>query len=373
MLRAVRGRRGRAAVGVWVMALAAIPVAVAQNSPAWLDARRGVIGSSDMPTLTGTSPFRTSKLSLWAIKTRLLEPEPVDPIDQERFDLGHAMEPVIAARCPHIKPAKPRAGLFLHPEHRWIGASLDRYNRRERIVHELKWRPNHSFDGGPEPVPADVQDQVQSQMMVMGDGWRGHVSVLTNRIQCFDLEPDKGYQADLLYIATRFHDDHMVTGIAPAPDESEETRRTLLRLHPRDTLGFIEPTAEIEAMVRELCTHARSERIEGKETARLKNVLRAVLEEHAGVEGDGWKVTYRKSKDSAKDVTNYELVAKAYRRLLDVQASGKGWEDLPWEERRVAGSLSPDELDAIESLYTQHVVKEGARPLLGPWSKEEEA
>jgi predicted phage-related endonuclease len=97
------------------MVAQAIPVI--QGTPEWIDARRDVVGSSDIPIITGSSPYATSVFALWAAKTRLVELEPPDPETQELFDLGHALEEPIADRYTVItgRPLRRRRQLLVHP------------------------------------------------------------------------------------------------------------------------------------------------------------------------------------------------------------------------------------------------------------------
>jgi putative phage-type endonuclease len=338
-----------------------------QNTPAWVDARRNFIGSSDVPVLTGNSPYATSALELWAYKTRrpdgtfLLDPEPPDAETQELFDLGHALEPVIADRCAIQHGAlrrKPR--MLVHADIPWAAASLDRHRAGTDV--EVKWVPNRSWRGGAEAVPSYVQDQVQWQMFVTGIK-RGHVAVLHgSHIECHDLDADRDYQDALLTIATDFHDNFVVPGVMPPIDGSEATRRTLTRMYPRDTLGYAEPSAEIEALVRAIREAGAIAREAGDDEARAKNALRAVLEEHAGVEGDGYRVTFTKNRDST--TVKWELVASAYRQLL-LDAFGPGGRseaDALMELGLPFDMAVPEAVAAIHSIYTQP--REGARPLV---------
>ncbi|HEY8836391.1 MAG TPA: YqaJ viral recombinase family protein [Dehalococcoidia bacterium] len=357
--------------------MSALQLPVRQGTPEWLDARRDVVGSSDIPVITGNSPYRSSLLDLWAVKTRLLEPEPVDPETQELFDLGHAMEPVIAERyvLKTKRPVRRARRMVRHPNLAWAAASLDRVSARkgERRIIELKWVPHRMWMDGPEPVPAYVQDQVQWQLYVTG--WDvADVAVLNgSHVDVHEVGPDDAYQSNLLYLA-RYFRGYVESGERPPIDGSEATRRTLARMYPRDTLGLAEPTAELEAL-------ARSERAADAafdaakdDKERIRNVLRGVLEEHAGAEGDGWKISFRKSADSSKTETNWEAVASAYRLLLQAQIEDV---ELPeWLVELGGAVMRPGMWDAIESTHSRSVVKEGARPLLvrvksegdGKWS-----
>lgn len=340
--------------------MSAVALAVRQNTPAWVDARKDYIGSSDIPVLMGNSPYRTSPFSLWAIKTRKAEPEPVDPMTQELFDLGHALEPVIADRYVAMTSKRVRRAnrMLVHRDIPWAAASLDRVIQGERRILELKWVPWRRWVEGPEPVPAYVQDQVQWQLMVKGEGWRADVAVLNgSHVEHHSLEPDEAYQRNLLTVAEDFYRNHIQTGIPPEMDGSEATRKALLRLWPDDDGTVIDPTPELEALMHELRQAIPALKAAEEHDGRIRNAIRLLMEQHAEVTSptwsvesatDRWRVTYRKSKDGTK--ADWKSISRAYRTYIE--AAG------------VSDELEA-ELDAIESLHT--VPTEGSRRLVPTW------
>ena len=330
-----------------------IPLAVRQGTPAWIDARRDAIGSSDIPILTGNSPYRSSPFDLWCYKTRLLEAAPVDPLTEELWALGHALEPVIAERYTVMtgRPVRRVMQMLRHPDIEWATASLDRRDARKgehRIV-ELKWVPWKRWEEGPEAVPAYVQDQVQWQLMVTGFDAADVAVLMGSHVEHHEVMPDRAYQDDLLIIARAFRL-LVETGERPAIDGSEATRRALVRLHPRDDGSYMAATAELTALMAEWRESEVAAASATSELARVKNAIRGVLEAHTGAESDAWKVTFARSKDGTK--TAWEAVARAYRRVLE----------------DIAEIVEPEELDAIESLHTTPT--EGSRSLRVTWRSE---
>lgn len=311
----------RAYPGLAGLRVSAIAMPYRQGTPAWVDARRNVLGSSDISIVTGNSPYKTSLLSLWAIKTRQGEPDPIDPETQELFDLGHAMEDVIADRYALItgRPVKRANRMLVHRSDRWMGASLDRVSARkgERRIIEVKWVPHrHWLTDGPEPVPAHVQDQVQWQLMVTGYDVADVAVLNGSHVEVHEVGPSDKYQDDLRYIAKHAFWDYVEAGEMPPVDGSESTRLTLTRMYPRPTLGLAEPTDEIHALVLQAKIHARTIKSATEREGRAKNTLRSLLHEYAGVEGDGWRVQFTKNKDSVKEETDWQAafdeVADAY-------------------------------------------------------------
>ncbi len=350
----------------------AIALPLRQQTPEWVDARRDFIGSSDLPILTGNTPYGTSVFSLWAIKTRLAQPEPIDPDTQELFDLGHLLEDDIAERYTAITGREVRVArqMRARKDLPWAAASLDRVSaiRGDRRIVEVKWVPHrHWLTDGPEPVPAYVQDQVQWQLFVTG--WDvADVAVLNgSKVHVYEgIGPNERYQADLVYIARWFRD-LVERGVPPPVDGSEATRQALSRIHPRQTLDLMPASAETDALAADLREAIKTAKAATADEDRLRNVFRLMLGEHAGVEGDGYRVSWRKNADSTK--TAWKLVAAAYRALLEAQIEGAAMERLSEEERLIAHRLDAESIDAIESLHTE--VKEGPR-VLTPRFRDEE-
>ena len=361
---------------------AAVATRFVQGTPEWVDARRDVLGSSDIPIVTGSSPYATSLFALWAIKTRLVEPEPPDPETQDLFDLGHALEEPIAARYTAItgRPLRRRRQLLVHPTDRWMGASLDRVSARrgERRIIEIKWVPNRRWGtDGPEPVPSYVQDQVQWQLAVTG--WDvADVAVLQgSRIDVHEIGPSERYQADLRYLARDFWD-RVEAGEHPPVDGSEATRAAIARLHPRDTLGQLDPSPETAALAYAIRDASIARKAAVEEDGRVRNLMRLLLEEHSGVEDEDYRIHFRRSADRIVTTTDWQALAAVYGRTVDTLVA---------KLRAHVPSLALEGIDvstdegltrvheALQSIYTTTEVKEGSRSLIpkfrgddGRWS-----
>jgi putative phage-type endonuclease len=297
---------------------AAIPLPVLQNTPAWLDARRDVVGSSDIPVITGNSAHRTSVLSLWAVKTRLLEPEVPDEDTQEMYDLGHALEPVIAARYT-LKTGREVARVNRLLKHRTlphIGASLDRRVLRKgvRRIVELKWAPHRRWSEGDEQVPAGVQDQVQFQLLVTGYDVADVAVLNGSHVEVFEVEPNKVYQDNLVFLAHDFWG-FVERGEQPPIDGSEETRRTLGRMYPHDDGEYADPSALLRELVIAHAIAKTTEKDATLEKQRIANVIRGQLGDHAGVVGDDYKAYLRNNKDGTK--VEWPAVALELAALVD--------------------------------------------------------
>lgn len=326
---------------------ALITTDVRQNTDAWLAMRRTGLTASEMPIVMGNRP---GLVELWAYKSGLIEREDPDPATQELFDIGHALEPVIAELYSRKtgRPLRRVTQMIRHPEHEWLFASLDRVSavRGERIVVELKFAPNRRWDDGIETVPADVQDQVQTQMLCSTYPM-AHVAVLMGgRVDWHELPADPEYQEALLVAAKDFRH-RVLTGQRPDIDGSESTRKALARMYPRETLDLLDPTTELDALATDLRVAKAAAKAAAAEEDRLGNVLRAVLGDHEGVESDTYRMTWTQNKPTSR--TDWKAVASAFRSLL---LSG---------DEPPAHLTGPEAVAAIESLHT--TTSEGARVL----------
>lgn len=298
---------------------------VRQNTDEWLAMRRTGVTASEMPIITGN---RAGLIELWAYKAGLIEREDPDPATQELFDIGHALEPVIADLYSRKteRRLKRVTQMIHHPQHPWLFASLDRVSAMpgERIIVELKYAPHRRWDAGDETVPADVQDQVQGQMLVSGYPM-AHVAVLMGgRLDWHEVPADPEYQAALLKLADAFRAD-VLAGRRPDVDGSESTRRALSRLYPSDTLDMLDPNPTLDALASDLRAAKAAAKAATEDQDKLENVLRATLGDHEGVESDWYRMTWTQNKPSAR--IDWKAVAEEYATVLGAEGHGASYLD----------------------------------------------
>jgi predicted phage-related endonuclease len=284
----------------------AVAVPFLQGTPEWERERLRYIGSSSIPILTGNAPAsHGSPVLLWALMAGVLEPEPVDPVTQELFDLGHEMEHVVARRYT-LKtgtPLKRVRRMLVSRDIPFAAASLDRIvaTRGARIIVECKWSPYQDFAGeGDDLVPPHVVDQVQWQMLVLG--WEmSHVAVIIGaRFHWFEVPADHEHQDNLLVIARDFMG-YVERKERPPVDGSDATMRALARMHPRDLLELRDPDDLSDAYADEL---READMVHDWAKARLalvKNQVREVIGDHEGVEReDRYRITWKADKNGQR-------------------------------------------------------------------------
>ena len=116
---------------------ALVTTGVRQNTDEWLAMRRTGIAASELPVIAGN---RAGLVELWAFKSGLIERDDPDPATQELFDIGHALEPVIADLYTRKakRPVRRVTQMIRHPQHEWLFASLDRRSEERRVGKECR-------------------------------------------------------------------------------------------------------------------------------------------------------------------------------------------------------------------------------------------
>ncbi len=310
---------------------------VRQGTPEWLALRKEGVGSSDAPVIAGE---RGSVVELWAEKSGLVERQEPDDDTARLFEWGHRLEPVVADwYADSTGRALRRVNkMLVHPDVPWAFASLDRVTVGEKRIVEIK-TTRRGWDAG-EPVPGHVQAQVQHQLWVSGYDV-ADVAVLTggSEPKVYEIARDETFIDNLVFLETEFWG-WVTSGTRPPMDGSENARRVLTKMHPRNDGTLIPPTPELDRVFFDWMA-ARVKKDEADAAAdTLGNTLRALIGDADGIEG---RVTWKKNRDSTR--TDWPSVAQGYRLRLE--------ELLDPEDRPT--------LDAIESIHTSTV--EGARVL----------
>lgn len=294
----------------------AVPLPVEQGTPEWLARRQFGIGSSDAPVIAGE---RGSVVELWAQKAGLVETEEPDEDTARLFEWGHRLEPVVAEWYADKTGRKLRRvnRLLQHPEVPWAIASLDREVIGERRIVEIKttrfgWRKG-------EPVPGDIQTQVQHQLWVTGYEV-ADVAVLAGGSEpaIFEVPRDQSFIDDLAFLEAEFWG-WVESQTRPPMDGSENARRVLSRLHPRNDGTLIQSDPEMDEIALELRA-ARDEAKAWQDKAdTLENAMRSLIGDADGIEGTWGRVTWKKNADSER--TDWKLMAESLRRAVDEETA----------------------------------------------------
>lgn len=314
-------------------------------SPATLDPRlRNGIGASECAMLFGLSPFG-GPLDLYL---RIVHPRQDAATKAQRR--GTRLEAYLAAEyadrhglwcveegAPAPDPdTNENNGDFIwspptqrHPEHALLIASPDRVATRGGAVERLVEIKTARFSAGwldpdesPDGVPAHYLLQVAHQLMV-GVEWGGRhcwpsEATLVASVSHLDdyreytIRRDERVEAVIIAKVEQFWSEHIEPRVPPPFDGGEAGDELLSLLYPADTrptLRRIEPTDDAHRLMLSL----REARLEleaaEKRAALAAQNIKDIIGENAGIEGDGWRCTWKCNRPS--HATDWKAVAQA--------------------------------------------------------------
>lgn len=316
-------------------------VAVRQRTPEWLALRQDKVTATDFAVIAGETG---SVIELWAQKRGLVDPPEFDDATRELMDEGLAIQPYLldfyarrtGRRVRHINTVRQSREwpvAIASPDGEVVG---ERRGLEAKMTTSAEWPAAHRAG---EPVPGKVFAQVQWQMFCAGWEAVDVVVLLFGRPRIIEVPRDPGYIEDGLALARQFHG-WVLSGERPPLDGSENARRVLSALHPRNDGRLLAAPTEVVDLVRDIAA-AKAE-IKGTEGSlgSMENALRALIGDADGFEGAWGRATWKRNADSTR--VNWPAVASAYRELL-------------------AERLSQAELDELVSTHSETV--EGPRVL----------
>lgn len=140
--------------------------------------RQGYIGGSDLAGILSLSPYSTP-FQVFAAKVGTEVTQAHDPVREEKFYWGHALEPLIAeafSKRHGIPVQRTSQAFYRHAQHQYMGAHLDFEVPNSRVVVECKnveyefskdWgEPNEIEHDSSSLVPLYYLCQVDHYMIV---------------------------------------------------------------------------------------------------------------------------------------------------------------------------------------------------------------
>lgn len=273
------------------------------------------IGASDIGAVAGLSPY-ASPMDVWLVKRGLAEVPQTDAMAR-----GHQLEPAVASmyEAEHLAPGEALrhpAGTLRHPRYPWALATPDRLvvdplaDATVRLV-EIKavgWRSARYWGAEHDEVPPWYRAQIAWQMAVTGvEACDLAAFIGGEELRVYRIERDREMEAALLQIGRDFWR-CVEEGREPAVDGSEAWRSYLEARFPsaRQVLRAATPEAD-EIAARLADARARREAAEA-DAERAANELRALIGDAEGIEGRGWRATW---KSPAKGTPRWKEIATA--------------------------------------------------------------
>lgn len=278
----------------------------------WLLERRSGLGGSDAAAVLGMSKWATP-LHVWLEKRGEFAEEP-DPAREEWLWWGRHLETLIAQRYTQRTGRRvwnPENKIFRHPVHDFLIATPDRLDLDEPRGLEIK-TSRHADEWGPvgtDAIPTEYLIQVTHYNGVLDlDGSDVAVLVAGSDFRVYHVTRDRELEGMIFEKLREWWQRHIVDEERPPMDGHEATRAWLSRRFPFDVAGTLKADPFLEDIAKKLAEARRNCDAWTTLKTEAENTMKAALGEAEGVHGDGWKASWRRTRNS--QTTDWEAVAR---------------------------------------------------------------
>ncbi len=279
--------------------------------------RKTFLGGSEIAAVAGVSRYEGPH-DVWSKKLGLVADE-----EDNRFMLwGRKLEDLVGERYTEVTGKELiRAPHLVHPKLPYVAGTPDRLIVGEPRLLEIKTadaRSAHLWgEEGTDGVPASYLCQV-AYYLALTNLEAADVAVLIggNDFRVFHVERDRALEDRLLELARDFWTKYVVPKVPPPIDASLGARRYLAGAFPREASPVVEPAnPEEDALAVGLKLARMDFRRAQQERQRFENLMKERLGGRAGIEGEGYRITWRRTKD--REAVNWEAVAKGLLKTQD--------------------------------------------------------
>jgi predicted phage-related endonuclease len=270
-----------------------------------LEMRRSGVTATDVVALAGASPYGDDAATVFAAKVG----PPTTCRESPAMAAGHAIEPLalrlladaegFAARGLTITPGTDTLRHAIFP---WLMATPDGIvvpvtGGRPVAGAEAKLvgaRMMHHWGEDREVVPDWVHIQAQVQAMVLRVSTVYVTAMLGGtEHRVYEVQHDVGLAQALVEVAEAFYTRHLVPKVPPPSSDPGRARAAIEAAWPRHRAGLVSATPAAEAVARRYLEARETEKAAkaAKELAAAE--LAALIGEGEGVEGTGWRATWR--------------------------------------------------------------------------------
>lgn len=177
-------------------------------------------------------------------------------------------------------------------------------------------------DDGSDACPTPALIQLQYELIPLGELYginRGVVTApIDGDLRSFPMLSDRELQAMLVEAVERFWRDHVIPRRPPPPDASERYTEYLAKKFPEQKGPLLQADFETEDIAAELFAAREALDAAEERAALARQQLEVLIGEADGIEGDGWRITWRRTKGRAS--TDWEAIVTELAVPQDVIA-----------------------------------------------------
>jgi putative phage-type endonuclease len=296
----------------------------------WLDERRKGIGGTDAAAILGFSPYETEH-DVWLAKMDMAP----EKRDTEPMWWGRELEAIIARRYtertgnalldPQHEDGRKR--LVYHPDFPHLIGSPDRLVIGKERGLEIKtaspWMSEEWGEEGSDSIPRHHLIQCAHYMAITGfRRWDVAVLIGGSDFRVYHLCADPDIEQAMVERLNNWWAMRIIDRIPPPIDGSPAAKRYLSSKFPKHMTPRMKATARMEELASSL-GEATVKRVAAEEQVTyFQNLLKESIGEAEGADGEGWRVTWKQSKN--RTYTDWEQVAQTLRAAMEKVATGHG-------------------------------------------------
>ena len=284
---------------------------------AWLEVRKGGIGSSDAAAAVGLSPYK-SQLELWMEKTgRSPGFQPSGQDDPTYW--GTLLEPYVASEYAKRTGRKVRKvnAVLQHPTFSFMLANIDRevVGCPEVQILECKTAGEFGARLWRDGVPEYVQLQVQHQLAVTGkDAADVAVLLCGQKLEIHRIERDEELISRLMFLESSFWE-YVVQERPPRADGTESSAKALRNLYQgNDSAVDFSENVDLSKTFDELVVLKSEVEAKEKLVEGLKQSLQEAMGDASRAIFSSGEVKFKRSKDGTS--VDYKRLAEEHPELL---------------------------------------------------------
>lgn len=307
------------------------------------------IGGSDAPAVVGLSKWK-SPYAVYLDKLGLSEKSDAS----EQMEIGTAMEPVIA-KLYHDRTGRDvvvPSVLYRSKKAPFMIGHLDGLSNTESGIIGLEFKNTRGLpatewgESGTDEVPEAYIIQCQHYMAVTGLN-RFDLAALIggSELRIYHIIRNDALIENMVELERRFWNDHVLAQVAPPIDGSKAATEWIKKTMRADDGTVLQADDYVTELASQLkIARAISANAELQQT-EVENKIKAIMDKASVLEGKGFKITWKKAKDSQS--VDYKAIAEdLIKRFLTAE-------------------------NAAELITKHTTAKEGSRRFLPKFSDEE--
>lgn len=284
----------------------------------WLAQRKSGITGTDIAAIAGLTKWKTP-LDVWYEKRGLAEPTP----ENDAMRWGTLQEPLIAdfyAEKHGVTLVEP--GLMRHKDYTWCIGTPDRLIAPDNKVLEIKTANRFMADQwgevGSDDIPQNYFAQCQWYLILTGyKECDVAVKIDSSDYREYTVHANTAIQRRLLDIAEAFWRDNVVGGEEPLDGERNPYHSEYLdKIEVVDNMKSFNEDTIRAARAYDEADAAYKVAEAKKDSARA--AVEALIGDASGIEGAGYKFTWKRNKPSAK--TDWAAVAQEASAYIPADA-----------------------------------------------------